>query len=123
MHLYISTVPASAQIYSTYLHTCTVYMYVGMYTIVHSTGASLNAGDMASGGNLLKTLVSGNLLKTLVSKEMRRYKEGGYDLDLTCIPPSSIVSVLMFFVVQLLELVGAVNGGPLGCMDPFQTIS
>ena len=67
---------------------CTVGMYVLMYMVVHSTGVSisLNAGDMASG----------NLLKTLVSKEKRRYKEGGYDLDLTCIPPSSIVSVIMF---------------------------
>ena len=56
---------------------CTVYMYVGMYMGVHATGVSLNAGGM----------VTANLFKTLFSKEKRRYKEGGYDLDLTCIPP------------------------------------
>ena len=71
---------------------CTVGMYVLMYMVVHSTGVSLNAGDMASG----------NLLKTLVSKEKRRYKEGGYDLDLTCIPPS-LFQLSCLFVVQLLE--------------------
>ena len=76
-------------------------MYILMYMVVHSTGVSLNAGDMTS-GKLLKAslnagdMTSGNPLKTLVSKEKRRYKEGGYDLDLTCIPPSSIVSVFMF---------------------------
>ena len=51
--------------------------------VVHSTGVSLNAGGM----------VIANLFQTLVSKEKRQYKEGGYDLHLTCIPPSSIVSV------------------------------
>ena len=51
--------------------------------VVHSTGVSLNEDGMATA----------NLFKTLVSKEKRWYKEGGYDLDLTCIPPSSIVSV------------------------------
>ena len=74
---------------------------------------SLNAGSMATG----------NLLKTLVSKEKRRYKEGGYDLDLTCIPPSSIVLVLLFVCCAIVgNLLRSVNGGPLGCMDPFQTI-
>ena len=76
--------------------------------VVHSTGVSLNAGGMGTA----------NLFKTLVCKEKRRYKEGGYDLDLTCIPPSSIVSVLMFFVAQL---VGAGRRGSLGFLDPFQT--
>ena len=66
--------------------------------VVHSTGVSLNAGGMGTA----------NLFKTLVSKEMRRYKEGGYDLDLTCIPPSSIVSVFMFL---LHDLSGPVDGG------------
>ena len=81
--------------------------------VVHSTGVSLNAGGMATGGNLFKTLVS---------KEKRRYKEGGYDLDLTCIPPSSIVSVLMLFCYVVVgNLLGTVNGGLLGCMNPFQT--
>ena len=76
-------------------------MYVGMYIVVHSTGVSLSAGGM----------VTANLFKTLVSKEKRRYKEGGYDLDLTCIPPSSIVLVFMFFIAQL---VGAGRRGVIG---------
>ena len=76
-----------------------------MYKVVHSTGYPLiNAGEM----------VPGNPIKTLVSKEKRRYKEGGYDLDLTCIPPSSIVSVFMF-------VCGAFVGDLLCCMDTFQT--
>ena len=72
-----------------------------MYMVVQSTGVSLNAGGMASGGNPLKTLVS---------KKKRRYKEGGYDLDLTCIPPSSIVSVFMFVCCAIVgKLLGPVD--------------
>ena len=62
----------------------------------------------------------GSLLKTLVSKEKRRHKEGRYDLDLTCIPPSSIVSVFMFVCGAFVgNLSGLVDGGSLGCMDPL----
>ena len=115
-------------------------MYVLLYMVVYSTGVSLNAGDLTSGkllktslnagdmtlGKLLKTSLNAggmatgeNLFKTLVSKENRRYKEGGYDLDLTCIPPSSIVSVLMFVCCAIVGiLLGSVDGriglyGPL----------
>ena len=88
-------------------------MYVGIICkVVHSNGVSLNAGGMASGGSLLKSLVS---------KEKRRFKEGRYDLDLTCIPPSSIVSVFMFVCGAFVRnLFGPVDGGSLGCID-FQT--
>ena len=74
--------------------------------VVHSTGVSLNAGGMGTA----------NLFTTLFSKEKRRYKEGGYDLDLTCIPPSSIVSGLMFLFHNLSR---PVDGGSLGFMDPL----
>ena len=80
--------------------------------VVHSTGASLKAGGKAIGKNMFRTLVS---------KEKRRYREGHYDLDLTCIPSSSIVSVFMFVCGALVgNLFGPVVGGSLGCID-FQT--
>ena len=92
---------------------CTVCMYVRIYTFIHSTCVSLNAGGMTSGGNLFKTLVS---------KEKRRYKEGGYDLDLTCIPPSSIVSVFMFVCCAIVgNVFRLVDGASLGC-TPFSSI-
>ena len=107
-------------------------MYVLLYMVVQSTGVSLNAGDMTSGkllrtslnagdmtlGKLLKTSLNAggmatgeNLFKTLVSKEKRRYKEGDYDLDLTCISPRSIVLVLLFVCCAIVgNLLGPVDG-------------
>ena len=64
---------------------------VHVYTFVYDIGVSLNAGGM----------VTGNLFKSLVSKEKRWYREGGYNLDLTCILTSIIVSISSFHVCLL----------------------
>ena len=62
-----------------------------LYTCV--TGVSLNEGGYGGG----------SLLKALVSKEKRRYRDGRYDLDLTCIPLAPLFQFSCLFVMHLLE--------------------